>query len=293
VATKRQVLELGDGADDAAVENYKQRIAAATQRGGQEGGVPLGHAKPLAGTPVLTDHAHRGAPPMMPEQEEAFTADELRDSIRTGGLGSGPAAASPPPDEGEEQPAQQADAAVEEQAEEGDKPRPDVDPKFFEMLMQQRTDQLDNPEVREAIEARCEPIDIRHYVVGRGGIQRVPIVEGKFEVTFRALSGQEDLFAKRYTWDVVKSTVGERPSQMYHDTVMGMVQVALSVTRINDEEILEHRKSNGEVDEETFEKKFFDLLTRPFVILQDIWLNHGWFDDRIRDAINVETLGNG
>jgi len=303
VGQERKVMELGGDVDDAAVRDYKQRIAAATQRGGQEGGVPLGGAKPLAGTPVMSEAGQR-QPPVMPEQETEFTADDLRDSIRGGGIGAGPAAdpgaPAPPMDPGIEPQAAAAPVAPPSGPEgdpgelEGaaDAKQP-IDPELFRMLMQQPRDQLDNVERREAIEARCKDIDLRHYVVGRGGIQQVPIIPNVFVPTFRALSGQEDMFAKRFTWDLVTATAGGKPSQMYHDTVMGMVQVALSVTHINDEEMLDHRRTNGEVDEEVFDKKFYDLLTRPFVILQDLWLNHGWFDDRIRDAINVGTLGNG
>lgn len=121
----------------------------------------------------------------------------------------------------------------------------------------------------------------------------VPIIPDVFEPTFRQLNAREDVFSKRKTWEIVKEEAGEDTSQAYYDTVIGLVSVALSVTEINDEELPDHRDKDGDVDERVFDKKFDDLMRRPFVVLQDLWFNFTWFDDRVREKLSIESLGNG
>jgi hypothetical protein len=45
--------------------------------------------------------------------------------------------------------------------------------------------------------------------------------------------------------------------------------------------------------ETVFSKKFTDFCNHPFLVLQDMWVNFTWFNERVRDQIDVESLGNG
>ena len=139
------------------------------------------------------------------------------------------------------------------------------------------------------IEKRLSPLNIRHLLVGTGVVQTVPIIEDVFVVKYRSLSGFEDSFAKRYAWKLAK---GDN-SQMYYDTTMSLVNLVLSLVEVNDEEVIDHRTDTGSVDEEIFEQKFNDLMGRPFAMLHDLWVNFMWFDQRVRDLLDVESLGNG
>ena len=63
---------------------------------------------------------------------------------------------------------------------------------FLESFKKAR-DELDNPELRKQIEERIKPLDIVEMIEEGEARQDVPIVRGKFVVTFRTVTGDEDL----------------------------------------------------------------------------------------------------
>tara|TARA_Y100000310_G_scaffold306772_1_gene348203 strand:+ start:803 stop:1747 length:945 start_codon:yes stop_codon:yes gene_type:complete len=313
--TGRKTVEFDDAPDEARVAAYQQRIAAARQR------TQVGGAPPLEGTPNLVEAAEQAKSPQLPEQDRAYQPDELRNLIEQGravpGVGAGiPAAQAASlgeaPTVGLRQETVDGLKALEEQAqaaqasqkpaaeppegaaEEGDSTQ--LDPEFMQALMGGYTDKLQRKERRDAIEARVGPVDLRDFLFGSGGTQTVSVIPDVFEADYRLISGQEDLFAKRYAWSLCqKAGTGKdkETSQAFYDTVTGLVNVVLSVQAVNGEDIPDHRQPDGTVDEDTFTGKFTDFCNRPFLVLQDMWVNFTWFNERVRDQIDVESLGNG
>jgi len=309
---ERKTVEFEDRPDSAEVQKYRDRISAARQRGG-ETGPAVGGSKPLDGTPNIIEAQEQArAGRALPEQERDYSPQEYQNLIASGkavhGIGGAVPAnqristgAAPVPGVLSEETIKglEAMAAQEDKEEKTPEEAASVDSKsakdadFFKMLMGQPVDVLQRAERRSVIEGRLEEIDIRHILVGKGCIQTVPIIPDVFEVTFRQLNAREDIFSKRKTWEIVREEAGENTSQAYYDTVFGLVNVVLSVTCVNDEDQPDHRTDTDEVNEEVFDKKFDSLMRRPFVVLQDLWINFSWFDDRIRQKLNVGSLGNG
>ncbi len=306
----RKTVEFDDTPDKEQVADYQARIVAARQR------TQVGGAPPLDGLPNLVAAAEEAKSPQMPEQDRAYQPDELRNLIEQGravpGVGAGiPAAQAaslgekptvglrPETVEGlkeleaQAQAAQAAPAAPPKAAEEE---AASVDPEFIQALMGGYTDKMQRKERRDAIEARVGEVDLRDFLFGSGGTQTVPIIRDVFEVDYRLISGQEDLFSKRFAWEMCQAAgtgKDKETSQAFYDTVTGLVNVVLSVQSINSETIPDHRQPDGSVDEKTFTKKFTDFCTRPFLVLQDMWVNFSWFNERVRDQLDVESLGNG
>jgi hypothetical protein len=307
----RKTVEFDDTPDKEQVADYQARIAAARQR------TQVGGAPPLENMPNMVEATEQARSPQLPEQDRSYKPDELRTLIEQGravpGVGAGiPAAQAaslgkkpvvglrPETVEGLEALEAQAQAAQATAPGDDAKPpeeaAPTVDPEFMQALMGGYTDKLQRKERREAIEARVGQVDLRDFLFGSGGTQTVPIVPDVFEVDYRLISGQEDLFSKRYAWELcqeVGTGKDRETSQAFYDTVTGLVNVVLSVQSINSEDIPDHRQPDGSVDEKTFTKKFKDFSTRPFVVLQDMWVNFSWFNERVRDQLDVESLGNG
>lgn len=310
----RKTVEFDDAPDREQIADYKARIEAARQR------TQVGGAPPLDGLPNMVEAAEEARSPQLPEQDRAYQPDELRTLIEQGravpGVGAGIPAAQeaslgkkptvglrPETVEGLEALEAQAQAAQAAQSpeqtgtpEEEPEGTPSVDPEFLQALMGGYTDKMQRKERRDAIEARVGKVDLRDFLFGSGGTQTVPIIPDVFEVDYRLISGQEDLFSKRFAWEMCQEAgtgKDKETSQAFYDTVTGLVNVVLSVQAINTEDIPDHRKPDGSVDEKVFSKKFTDFCTRPFLVLQDMWVNFSWFNERVRDQLDVESLGNG
>lgn len=317
MSNDKKVVEFDDQPDAARLAAYQELVEKSKARGAS---VPLGGAPPIENIPNMVAAQEQARAGRMPGLERTYTEEEYRSALARGsavpGVGAalpanqraslGPHAAVPgdevlrpetkeglgalaeanqPPDaEG----AEEAEPLGDKEAAPATKPG-DVDPDFVKMLLGQQTDHMQRTERREAIEARLKPLDIRQLLVGSGVIQEVPIIPEKFVVRYRSVSGHEDSFAKRFSWGLAK---GDN-SQMYYDTVMSLVNLTLSLREINDEEVIDHRTETGSVDEDVFKAKFESLMNKPFIILHDLWTNFMWFDQRVRDLLDVESLGNG
>lgn len=314
----RKVVSFDDQPDATKLAAYQKLVDKAKNRGQA---VPLGGAPEVSGIPNMLEAQERSRNPGMPGLDRPYREDEFREAVARGAAVKGVGAAYPanqrkslgehaamPRDDrlrpetreglaalaqaNQSEPEPDKKHPSESQEPAGPKPsgKPaDVDPDFIKMLLGQQTDPMQRKERRKKIEARLEPLNIRHLLVGTGVIQTVPIIPDVFVVKYRSISGHEDTFAKRYAWGLAK---GDN-SQMYYDTVMSLVNLTLSLREVNDEEVIDHRLENGVVDEAVFTDKFESLMSKPFVMLHDLWVNFMWFDQRVRDLLDVESLGNG
>lgn len=309
----RKTVEFDDTLDAEQAAAYRKRIEAARQR------TQVGGAPPLADTPNLLEAAEQAKSPQLPEQDRTYKPDELRALIEQGRAVPGVGAALPAaqkaslgheprpglrPETVEGLKELEAQAQAAQDASDGEPPvapekaddTPPLDPEFLQALMGGYTDKLQRKERREAIEERLEDVDLRDFLFGSGGTQTVPVIPDVFEVTYRLISGQEDLFAKRFAWEMcqdVGTGKDKETSQAFYDTVTGMVNVVLSIQGINGKDAPDHREPGGAVNEDVFIRKFNDLCSKPFIVLQDMWVNFTWFNERVRDQLDVESLGNG
>lgn len=145
---------------------------------------------------------------------------------------------------------------------------------------------LNNKKRRQDIEARCAPMSIEDLILRDEVQQLVPIIPGKFEVLYRSMTPEENLFIKRY----VSKDQGQ--SDQYVLEKFGLCQLVCTVVAINGRPMPEFRKADGEVDEKAFEVKLKMLLKKSGYVAADLGLNYAWFDVRVRKLLNPDALGN-
>lgn len=156
---------------------------------------------------------------------------------------------------------------------------------IFDEFGQRVRNEIVNPERRKLIESRCDPLDLSDLLVHREIRQVVPIVPGKFEPTFRSLSGSEDLFLKKL--------IGEdNGADRYILDKFSMMNLCAGLFALNGKELPTHLNKNGLPDKELFNKKFEMLMQFPLTILSDLAVNFHWFDKRVRALLSVENIQN-
>lgn len=146
---------------------------------------------------------------------------------------------------------------------------------------------LDNPQRREAIEARCSLMSLRDLVVYDEVKQTVPIVPDEFVVKFRSITPAESLYIKKQLSNAPVQT------QQYVGELYNLYMLTAGLLELNGSAFLPHMKSNGEIDESAFEDKFKKLCRKSGYVIADLSLNYIWFDVRVRKLINPGDLKNG
>jgi hypothetical protein len=142
---------------------------------------------------------------------------------------------------------------------------------------------LNNKKRREAIEARLvDQITIEDLITLGELRQRVPIVPGRFEPTFRSVSGSEDIW--------VKHRMGsESGSDQYIADKYAMMNLTLGLYAINGKELPGHMKDD-EVDPKLFEVKFKRILKFPLQMLADMSVNFVWFIRRVEKTLVIDDI---
>lgn len=150
------------------------------------------------------------------------------------------------------------------------------------------TDRIfDNKKRREEIEARCQPMKFEDLLYKGEVEQKVPIIPGKFEPTYRSVTPEESLFIKRYISKENES------SDQYLFEKYNLCLLTCSLVAINDKPLPDHRGTNGDVDEKLFEAKFKMMSKKSGYIVSDLGVNYVWFDVRVRKLITADGLKNG
>lgn len=146
---------------------------------------------------------------------------------------------------------------------------------------------LNNPERRKTIESRLEPMNISDIILHGEVRQDVPIDPDRLIVTYRSVTGEEDLCVKRMMF-------GEEGGDRYMLDKFTLMQLSLAITAINGEPLPTHLK-DGKFDEEKFLAKFDKVLKFPIQFLADLGIQYMWFDERVRDLFvgSTEALKNG
>lgn len=204
--------------------------------------------------------------------------------------------------------AQQLDAAMKAgqvQADEAAKKKEETDKKAAEearlaALFQSfdfgdNQDQINNILVnkkrREEIEARCKPMDFEDLLMRDEVLQRVPIIPGKFEPTYRSMTPIESLYIKQ---KMSRETV---QTDQYISEKYNLLLLTCCLLDINGQPLPEHRKPTSEgifvVDDKAFEEKLNLILRKSGYIIADLSVNYLWFDIRVRKLLSPEDVKNG
>lgn len=142
-------------------------------------------------------------------------------------------------------------------------------------------------EMREAIEARCDPLSLEQLLEDGELRQDVPIVRNTLIPTFRTYGAEEDLGIKRMLY-------GLKSSDVHVDTLFGMYQLTLGLYALNNSPLPSHLDSEGNFNVELFEEKFKRIRRYPMPLISSLGVNFKWFDERSRRLfIDVDPIKNG
>ena len=152
-------------------------------------------------------------------------------------------------------------------------------------------DLLNNPEQRAIVEKRLEPLDVGDLIVHNYIEQRVPVIPGTFEPTFRSMSGEEDLALKRML--LADPASADLPDRYLLDKYAFM-SAAVGLVAINGRPFGEPiTDDKGDFCDAQFEKKLSRLLKLPLHMLASVGINLFWFETRVRALFRAEAVGNG
>jgi hypothetical protein len=277
-----RTITFGKEVSPADEEAYKKKIAEARQRGvgALKNPEPVGVAPRPTGLPRASDR-------------EVKAAAAISES---GGVQPRPAG-SPLLSPGtakqlQDMAAAQVKAQELTQAEEKKEEEKKADADLFDMFDFQGRNEaervLNNKKRRQEIEGRCAPMNLEDLILKDEVTQLVPVVPDKFEVTYRSMTPEENLYIKRY---IAKNDQGQ--SDQYVMEKFGILQLVCSVVAINGRAMPEFRKGSGEVDDKAFDAKLAMLLKKSGYVIADLGINYYWFDIRVRKLLNPDALGNG
>lgn len=142
---------------------------------------------------------------------------------------------------------------------------------------------LRNKKRKEAIEARCPTMDFEDLLMSGSVMQKVPIIPGRFEPTFRSLQGTEDLEIKRLMGSI------RGPDQYILDT-FSIFNLTAGLHAINGKILPSHLDKNGDFDEKLFEAKNKTVIKMAIPILADLSVNFTWFVNRVQKLTVIDEI---
>jgi hypothetical protein len=162
-----------------------------------------------------------------------------------------------------------------------------MDEQFMQRIKEEQNE-LDTVELREAIEERVDPIDIVQLIEDGEGHQDVPIITGDvLTVTFRTVSGEEDLALKR-------DLFSERGPDVYVYDRLQMMMMTAGLFALNNQPLPTHLDARKRFDKKLFKIKFATVIAYPVQMLASIGINYNWFDVRTRRLfVDLGPLKNG
>lgn len=142
---------------------------------------------------------------------------------------------------------------------------------------------LNNKQRRELIESRCEPLTIEDLITLGEVRQRVPVIPGKFEPTYRSSGGHEDIFIK-------KLLSNERGSEQYILDLYSLMSLAAGIFSLNGKEYPSHINKEGDPDEKLFREKLKIVGRHPLAMLADLSVNFIWFGKRVQKLFVADNI---
>lgn len=150
-----------------------------------------------------------------------------------------------------------------------------------------------NRKRRKAIEARCSEMDIADLLINQYVEQTVPIISEesrKFVVTFRSLSGHEDLLIKSLM--AREAHHANQISSWYMIGKFSMLRLAAGLVKINGRTLQDIKGPDGKPDEKLLLQKFQYIANFPNDILTDLDVNYIWFSERVKELSVADNIIN-
>lgn len=142
---------------------------------------------------------------------------------------------------------------------------------------------LGNKERARIIESRCAPLSLEDLLISGSVQQRVPIVPGKFEPTFRSLFGQENL-------EILRLMNAVRGPDEYILDMLQIFRLTAGLYSINNRILPNHLNKDGDFDEELFRAKNKIVVKMALPILADMSVNFSWFLRRVQKLTVVDDI---
>ncbi len=158
--------------------------------------------------------------------------------------------------------------------------------------MRQRMEQdiLNNPDQKNIIEERLEPISLDELLAYDRVSQVVPVIPEKLVLKYLSMTSGDDSNVKRLISEKVQG-VGN-PGRYYLDK-FSLMTLTAGITQINQTVVPSHLNDKGVWDDEKFWFKFEWVLKRPLHLIAVIGTNHSWFELRVRKMFIAEKVKNG
>lgn len=147
-----------------------------------------------------------------------------------------------------------------------------------------------NRKRRKAIEDRCSEMNISDLLVNGYVEQVVPIVPEKLVITFRSMSGREDLLVKSMMAKEV--TAANQMSASYMIGKLSMLNLACSLVKINGRPLMDIKGADGKPDEKLLQLKFEHIASYPIDLLADFSANYSWFTERVKSLSVADNIIN-
>lgn len=167
----------------------------------------------------------------------------------------------------------------------------------------------DDPQarLRQAIEARCSPIDIGQYIMNGFVTQRVPIIEPTdshqgITVEFRTIPDSLEVFVDRALSEEASKTRTLRDNGQSFDVEMSNREysrrgsewaLAAYVHAYQGRKWPSHLHEDGRVNEGAMHSRLGLVRQLPSHVFGLLATNLGWFLERSIKEINTAVLGNG
>jgi len=143
--------------------------------------------------------------------------------------------------------------------------------------------------LRESIEKRIEPIDIGTYLSTGTCIQRVPVIPGKLEVTFRTMTEYEEFYVDRR----LAQEIDDKSSTRQYFRLQGDLGIACHIKALNGVAWPPLFDKSGEIDEEAINARLNKVRQLSSPVVNLITKNIQWFLDRVNAVLTAGVLGNG
>jgi len=250
-----------DAPDEGRESKYKEIIAKA-KAGSQE------RPGPMSGTPRFDEVNSSWEKPEYPNQISETTAEGL-EAIAVA-----------------EQEAEYAAKEAAKQQESGLPYTPSGD--IGKLADDEEKEELSEDEkIKNAISSRVSEIDIGQYLMNGELTQRVPIIPGKLEITFRTVTDLEECFV-----DDKLSTEGELTARAFLRRANEWA-LAFHISEVNGHKWPTTIDGDGTISEKSINRRLAHVKKLSSPIFHLLSQNLAWFLERVSNSLNMETLGNG
>jgi hypothetical protein len=158
---------------------------------------------------------------------------------------------------------------------------------FRQMMMK---DLLNNEDQKAIIEERLKPMDLTDLIMAGSIAQEVIIIPGKFWVTFRSVSGQDDLAVKRLLMQEAKAI---QVDDRYYLDKFAFMTLTLGLESINSNPLPSYKGADGNFNEDAFWKKYEFVTKLNIHMIASLGVNYFWYDTRVRKLMVAEKVKNG